>query len=149
MEPLGGGDFEMATPPATTITNHLLGGRNPYLVLLWQKCLITEWFSWLIIKTALDRNQRVVITNTCVFSLTGLTLTFTSLPTHSKSKKSSIFSLKNVGSTATHNITIITGSDVIHSHAHISKTKTNKSWKIKIKIYKWNEIWFRSFSSVG
>ena len=34
---------------------------------------IVEWFSWLIIKTALDRNQRVVTTNTCVFSLTGLT----------------------------------------------------------------------------
>jgi len=67
MKPLGGGDFEMATPPATTTTNHLLGGRNLCLVLLWQKCLITEWFSWLIIKTALDRNQRVVFTNTCVF----------------------------------------------------------------------------------
>lgn len=25
MKPLGGGDFEMATPPATTKTNHLLG----------------------------------------------------------------------------------------------------------------------------
>jgi hypothetical protein len=33
MKPLGGGDFEMATPPATT-TNHLLGGRNLCLVLL-------------------------------------------------------------------------------------------------------------------
>ena len=29
---------------------------------------IVEWFSWLIIKTALDRNRRVVTTNTCVFS---------------------------------------------------------------------------------
>jgi hypothetical protein len=27
MKPLGGGDFEMATPPATT-TNHFHGGRN-------------------------------------------------------------------------------------------------------------------------
>jgi hypothetical protein len=57
MKPLGGGDFDMGD---TT--------RN-------------------IIKTALDRNQRVVITNTCVFFfpfLTGLTFTFTSLPTHSK-----------------------------------------------------------------
>jgi len=36
MKPLGGGDFEMATPPATTTTttNHLLGGRNLCLVLL-------------------------------------------------------------------------------------------------------------------
>ena len=28
MKPLGGGDFEMATPPATTTTNHFHGGRN-------------------------------------------------------------------------------------------------------------------------
>jgi len=34
MKPLGGGDFEMATPPATTTTNHFLGGRNLCLVLL-------------------------------------------------------------------------------------------------------------------
>jgi hypothetical protein len=36
MKPLGGGDFETATPPATTTTtttNHLLGGRNLCLVL--------------------------------------------------------------------------------------------------------------------
>jgi hypothetical protein len=29
MKPLGGGDFETATPP--TKTNHFHGGRNPYL----------------------------------------------------------------------------------------------------------------------
>ena len=28
MKPLGGGDFETATPPATT-TNHFHGGRKP------------------------------------------------------------------------------------------------------------------------
>lgn len=84
--------------PQTT-TNHLLGGRNPYLVLFWQKCLITEWFSWLIIKTALDRNQRVVTTNTCVsFPLFPFfpNRSYTSLPTHSKPKKSSIISLKKM-----------------------------------------------------
>ena len=96
MKPLGGGDFSLATPPATTTTtNHLLGGRNPYLVLFWQKCLITEWFSWLIIKTALDRNQRVVTTNTCVFSLTGLTLTHLITNTQ-QTRKSSIISLKKM-----------------------------------------------------
>jgi hypothetical protein len=114
MEPLGGGDFEMATPPATT-TNHLLGGRNPYLVLLWQKCLITEWFSWLIIKTALDRNQRVVTTNTCVFFFPNRSHIHIHIHSHihlitntQQIRKSSIISLKNVGSNATHNITIIT-----------------------------------------
>ena len=45
---------------------------------------IVEWFSWLIIKTVLDRYRQVVTTNTCVFSLTGPTY---SLPTYSKSKK--------------------------------------------------------------
>jgi len=34
MKPLGGGDFETATPPATTTTttNHFLGGRKPRLI---------------------------------------------------------------------------------------------------------------------
>jgi hypothetical protein len=72
-------------PQTTTLTSHFLGGRNPYLVLFWQKCLITEWFSWLIIKTALDRSRRVAFTNTCVFyrRLTSPEHT----PTHSNHNK--------------------------------------------------------------
>lgn len=93
---------------------------------------IVEWFSLLIIKTALDRNRRVVTTNTCVFSLTGpiisLSLSLSlSLPTHSKPENRALLVWKNVGSNATHNITtIITGSDVIHSCTlHITSCTLN------------------------
>ena len=48
-----------------------------------------EWFSLFIIKTALDRNRRVVFTNTFLF----LFLFTGTLPTYSKQKTTSIISL--------------------------------------------------------
>jgi hypothetical protein len=92
---LGGGDFDMGdtTRNKQTTTDHFLGGRNPVWYLFDSNVRTIEWFSLLIIKTALDRNRRVVFTNTFLFLFLFL---FTgTLPTYSKSKKSSIISLKN------------------------------------------------------
>ena len=73
---------------------------------------IVEWFSWLIIKTVLDRYRQVVNTNTCVlfyrYILTITSHLITNLQ-QNKQKPSPISLTTTVGSNATHNITIISG----------------------------------------
>ena len=78
--------FRWATPPATNkqLQTTSLADVTPVWYLFDSNVRTIEWFSLFIIKTALDRNRRVVLL-THVFSF-FLQVPF-SLPTYSKPKK--------------------------------------------------------------
>ena len=69
-----------------------------------------EWFSYLITKTALDRNRRVVFTNTCVFFLLQVLYQHTANQTNR-----ALLVWKTVGSNAAHNIT---KAVMLFTHSH-------------------------------
>lgn len=79
MKPLGGGDFESATPPANKQQTTSMADVTPVWRLFDSNVRIVEWFSWLIIKTVLDRYRQVVTTNTCVFFPNRFNLLITNL----------------------------------------------------------------------
>ena len=90
MKPLGGGVSMGDTTRNKQLLTTSLADVTPVWYLFDSNVRTVEWFSLFIIKTALDRNRRVVFTNTFFF----LQVPFL-LPTYSKPNQSSIISLKN------------------------------------------------------
>jgi hypothetical protein len=79
---------------------------------------IVEWFSWLIIKTVLDRYRQVVNTNTCVLFYRYRSHYHISLPTYSKTNKNQALLVWQQQLVATRRTTSPSsqGCDVIHWH---------------------------------
>ena len=78
---------------------------------------IVERFSWLIIKTVLDRYRQVVNTNTCVLFYRYIISFSLSLPTYSKTKKQALLVwIQQLVATRRTTSPSSQGCDVIHSH---------------------------------
>ena len=100
MKLLGGGVSMGDTTRNKQLQTTSLADVTPVWYLFDSNVRTIEWFSLFIIKTALDRNRRVVFTNTFLFLFTG-----TFFITNLQQTNRALLVWKTVGSNAAHNIT--------------------------------------------